>query len=79
MLLGILEISNSDYAIAVSGIAGPGGATSTKPVGTVYIGVGDKQGKFVVERLQLKGDRIQVQYQTMMNAIRIFINFTNLF
>ncbi len=79
MLLGILEISNSDYAIAVSGIAGPSGGSETKPVGTVYIGVGDKKGKFMVERLQLNGDRIQVQYQTMMNAIRIFIKFTNLF
>ena len=79
MLLGILEISNSDYAIAVSGIAGPSGGSETKPVGTVYIGVGDKKGKFIVERLQLNGDRIQIQYQTMMNAIRIFIKFTNLF
>jgi len=79
MLLGILEISNSDYAIAVSGIAGPSGGSETKPVGTVYIGVGDKKGKFMVERLQLNGDRIQIQYQTMMNAIRIFIKFTNLF
>ena len=79
MLLGILEISGSDYALAVSGIAGPSGATPTKPVGTVFIGVGDKNGKFMVERVQLNGDRIQVQYQTMMNAIRIFIKFSNLF
>jgi nicotinamide-nucleotide amidase len=77
MLLGILEISGSDYAIAVSGIAGPDGATPQKPVGTVFIGVGDKNGKFSVERLYLKGDREQIQYQTLMHSIRLFIKFFN--
>ena len=77
MLLGILEISSSDYAIAVSGIAGPTGGSETKPVGTVYIGVGDKKGKFMVERLQLSGSREEIQYQTVMNAIRLFIKFFN--
>jgi nicotinamide-nucleotide amidase len=77
MLLGILEISESDYAIAVSGIAGPSGGTPTKPVGTVFIGVSDKSGKFTIERLQLSGSREEIQYKTMMNAIRIFINFSN--
>ena len=79
MLLGILENSGSDYAIAVSGIAGPTGATITKPVGTIFIGVGDKNGKFIVERVQLKGDREQIQYQTMMHSIRILIKFFNFF
>jgi nicotinamide-nucleotide amidase len=77
MLLGILEISDSDYAIAVSGIAGPDGGNELKPVGTVFIGVSDNNGKFFVERLQLKGNREEIQYQAMMNAIRIFINFVN--
>jgi nicotinamide-nucleotide amidase len=77
MLLGILEISENDYAVAVSGIAGPTGGTKEKPVGTVFIGVSDKNGKFFVERLQLNGSREEVQYQTMMNAIRIFLNFAD--
>jgi nicotinamide-nucleotide amidase len=77
MLLGILEVSNSDYAIAVSGIAGPSGGSAYKPVGTVFIGVGDKNGKFIVERLKLNGDRLQVQYQTLMHSIRLFIKFFN--
>jgi nicotinamide-nucleotide amidase len=77
MLLGILEVSNSDYAIAVSGIAGPSGGSEYKPVGTVFIGVGDKNGKFIVERLNLNGDRLQVQYQTLMHSIRLFIKFFN--
>ncbi len=39
MLSGILRITGTHYAIAVSGVAGPGGGTEDKPVGTVYIGV----------------------------------------
>lgn len=39
MLNGILRETGSDLAVAVSGIAGPTGGTSKKPVGTVYIGV----------------------------------------
>jgi len=39
MLDGIQKMAQSDYAIAVSGIAGPTGGTEFKPVGTVYIGL----------------------------------------
>ncbi|HFU76793.1 MAG TPA: CinA family protein, partial [Arcobacter sp.] len=39
MLTGILKMASADYAIAVSGIAGPTGGTNEKPVGTVYIGI----------------------------------------
>ena len=43
MLSGILRITGTHYAIAVSGVAGPGGGTEDKPVGTVYIGWQDPQ------------------------------------
>ena len=78
MLLGAIEISKADYAIAVSGIAGPTGGTPTKPVGTVYIGVADRKS-LSVELHHFKGDRNYVQYQAMMNGIRMFINFANLY
>lgn len=42
MLDGALKVFQSDYAIAVSGIAGPTGATPDKPVGTTWIGVASK-------------------------------------
>src|SRR6185312_1151508 len=42
MLRGLLEKLNTDYGIAVSGIMGPGGGTDDKPVGTVWMAVGNK-------------------------------------
>ncbi len=39
MLTGILALSKSEYAVSITGIAGPGGGSSEKPVGLVYIGV----------------------------------------
>ncbi|NPA12087.1 MAG: CinA family protein [Epsilonproteobacteria bacterium] len=78
MLLGAIEISKADFAIAISGIAGPDGGTQKKPVGTVFIGVSDRE-KLKVEEYHFKGDRNFIQYQAMMNAIRMFIDFSHLY
>ncbi len=78
MLLGAIEISKANYAIAVSGIAGPTGGTPTKPVGTVYIGVADRKS-LKVELYHFKGDRNYIQYKAMMNGIRMFIDFSQLY
>jgi len=78
MLLGAIEISKADYALAVSGIAGPTGGTPQKPVGTVYIGVADRKN-LKVEHHLFKGGRNYIQYQAMMNAVRMFINFSGLY
>ncbi|WP_295421223.1 CinA family protein [Sulfurovum sp.] len=68
MLDGIQKMAQSDYAIAVSGIAGPTGGTQFKPVGTVYIGIltpDDKQ----IDLCHFKGDRERVQKQSTQYAI----------
>ena len=68
MVKGTLSTTNADFALAISGIAGPGGGTASKPVGTVYVAAGDRNGNIEVERLLLKGDRNYVREQSVLSA-----------
>ena len=56
MISGTLRVLNVDIAVAVSGIAGPAGGSAEKPVGTVYIGVGNK-AKTIVKKLSFTNNR----------------------
>ncbi len=68
MLKGITTLANSDYAIAVSGIAGPTGGTDEKPVGTVYIGIQTPIEQKIFHCL-FKGNRDEIQEQSTHFAI----------
>jgi nicotinamide-nucleotide amidase len=70
MLLGIQHKASSDYAIAVSGIAGPDGGSVEKPVGTVYIGL-MTPSEIIVQRHQFMGDRERVQESSVEVAIAL--------
>ena len=70
MLAGAKEIAKADYALAVSGIAGPGGGTPSKPVGTVFIGA-KSDDTTIVERLFFEGDRNYIQEQSMLYAYKL--------
>jgi len=64
---------NTDIGVATSGIAGPGGATAEKPVGTVWIAYSDKHHT-VTKKLQLGKDRlinIQLASAMALNLIRV--------
>lgn len=73
MLTGALQMASADYAIAVSGIAGPTGGTDEKPVGTVYIGIKNSQHS-IVELHNFSGDREEVQKQAKNTAISLLKN-----
>jgi len=68
MLKGIKNLANAEYAIAVSGIAGPTGGTEEKPVGTVYIGLKTPFSEEVFHCF-FHGDREQIQEQSVVFAI----------
>ncbi len=73
MLTGALSITNSDTAIAVSGIAGPDGGTAEKPVGTVFIGCAVKTGKREIIRYELRGNRKAIKERTTSLAIALLL------
>ncbi|OHD57120.1 MAG: hypothetical protein A2Y33_09350 [Spirochaetes bacterium GWF1_51_8] len=70
MLEGLKKISDSDYRIAVTGIAGPSGGSEAKPVGTVYIGFGDRNGGFVM-RFLFPGDRPWIRTNSVSKSLEI--------
>jgi nicotinamide-nucleotide amidase len=69
MAAGALANSEADWAIAVTGIAGPSGGGEEKPVGTVYIAWQNKDGFSKVEKSQFSGNRHQIRKQTVKKAI----------
>ncbi|KIM04618.1 MAG: hypothetical protein KN64_07050 [Sulfurovum sp. AS07-7] len=78
MLKGIVKMANSDYAIAVSGIAGPTGGTKLKPVGTVFIGIIEPSGVTDIHHCLFKGDRETVQKKSVDFAIDLISKKLNL-
>lgn len=65
----IKKITNSDYGIGITGIAGPSGGTKEKPVGLVYIGVSGKDHT-TVNKYNLKGRRKQIKYLSSEFALQ---------
>lgn len=69
MAEGALAHSRADLAVAVTGIAGPGGARPGKPVGTVWLALARRGVPAQAEQLQLGGDRQAVREQTVRHAL----------
>lgn len=66
---GLLARARADWTLAVTGIAGPGGATPGKPVGTVWLALARRDGPVQAWRLQWDGDRSAVRTQTVERAL----------
>ncbi|MEN9544048.1 MAG: hypothetical protein RLZZ598_881 [Pseudomonadota bacterium] len=69
MAAGALARSPAELAVAVTGIAGPGGGSASKPVGLVWLALARRGQPVEVERLQLGGHRGAVRAQTVRIAL----------
>lgn len=71
MAQGGMREAGADYAIAVTGIAGPGGSSSEKPVGTVFIACVTRQGEPDVRRFAFTGDRGAIREWSARAALAV--------
>lgn len=69
MVEGVFRVLRTDYAIATTGIAGPGGGSQEKPVGLVYIGIGTPRGITVYKEIFI-GDRDSIRKSVAERAIQ---------
>ncbi|MGL5030094.1 MAG: CinA family protein [Aeromonas sp.] len=69
MASGALAHSSASISVAISGIAGPGGATEGKPVGTVWFAWADRNGRHHSLLARFDGDRRQVRQQAVRQAL----------
>jgi nicotinamide-nucleotide amidase len=73
MASGALRHSEADYAVAVTGVAGPGGGSEEKPVGTVWIAVASVD-QLAARRHLFAGDRSAVREATLVSAIEALLD-----
>lgn len=68
MAKGILKKSNSDWAISVTGIAGPSGGTKEKPLGLVYFSIASKKNIFTCSK-KFYGSRLEIKERSALMAL----------
>lgn len=73
MAEGALARSEAGVAVAVTGVAGPGGGSAEKPVGTVWFGLAQAGGTRA-ERQVFPGDRSAVRRATVLRALRLLLD-----
>ena len=74
MAVGARVAGGADIGISTTGIAGPGGGTDQKPVGTVHIGLA-WDGGVISEHHHILGSRADVAYRTSQNALALVRRF----
>ena len=74
MVRGVLDVMKTDYAVAVSGIMGPGGGSEEKPVGTVWMAAGNAE-KIETKKMYFRFDRKRNIELTAVNALYFLCMF----
>ena len=73
MAQGAIQKSRADIAVSATGIAGPGGGSTEKPVGLVFFGIAARAGAAFHQRVQFKGGRDEVRLQSVKEALRLLL------
>jgi len=69
MAVGALKYSHADVSVAVTGVAGPGGGTETKPVGRVHIATAARKGPVKSKEYTFAGDRDAIRRAVTLEAL----------
>ncbi len=77
MAQGLRNLLTVDFALSVTGIAGPGGGTAEKPVGLTYIGLAGLDNLLRVEKHIWQGDREAIKSASADAALRLLLNTLN--
>ncbi len=77
MAEGALEKSGADLAVSITGVAGPGGGSASRPVGTVCFGLAVRGQKTFAERRQLSGERNRVRVLSAYVALELIARATS--
>jgi nicotinamide-nucleotide amidase len=73
MAEGALANSRASFAVSVTGIAGPGGGSAAKPVGTVWIATAASGEKAIASLLLASGDRAAIRQASVARALELLI------
>ena len=73
MVAGALAHSPADIAVAVTGVAGPGGGSAAKPVGLVWFGLATRYGGVRTQHMLFPGDRAAIRTQTVAHAFTMIL------
>ena len=68
---GVLRVSPADIGVSITGIAGPGGGSDEKPVGTVWIGIGTRGGSVFARHFNFFGERERVRTLSAYTALKL--------
>ena len=69
MAEGVRTAMRSDVALSITGVAGPGGGTGSKPVGLVYVGLAAPLAPIEIRKLDIPGDRELVRHRASLAAL----------
>ena len=69
LVKGAWAKSPASVAVSITGIAGPGGGSTEKPVGLVYIGIGEKGRSVWVQKMLFQGSRHEIRVQSVSVAL----------